>query len=434
MANPTTKRPFCNSCSKPASFCICKRLKTPIIDNPIPITILQHSQEKKHPLNSTRIALLGLKNISVVTVSDIHHQAQFLISPLKPDSNTTILGIISKNGCLPQNHLSKQGFHGPTVDKDGGFTSSFIDLQYYKNHLKSPEIDQITSFSEDGSFENGFMELHLPQDHSEKSDHQSRLEKGNGYGDSLIDHEAPRSQCEKSRVDQTAIFTNPKEPYFDQTTIRQSGGVTSSPVAQNHPNKPDFGNTTTTDNGNFIGAFTAPKNLPRMQHFDQILPTPSAKEAISSGFVVKRRQIKKLVNDDNGRDEFEEFQEFEIAIPPGSALLFPSDNAKSFAEIDFEVKHLLVLDGTWGKARRIYYENPWLKLLPHLKLDMKKESLYSEVRVQPKKGCLSTIESIVCAFKALGDNSEGLDELLEVLVSMVGDQRRCKDERLSKLA
>ena len=78
----------------------------------------------------------------------------------------------------------------------------------------------------------------------------------------------------------------------------------------------------------------------------------------------------------------------------------------------------------------MYRENPWLKLLSHLKLDPGKESLYREVRHQPKAGCLSTIESIICALKGLGNDMEGLDELLGVFESMIGDQRRCKDEKL----
>ena len=61
--------------------------------------------------------------------------------------------------------------------------------------------------------------------------------------------------------------------------------------------------------------------------------------------------------------------------------------------------------------------------LPHLKLDLGKMSLYGEVRNQPRTRCLSTIESILYALKAVGD-TDGLENLLEVFESMVGDQRR----------
>lgn len=49
---------------------------------------------------------------------------------------------------------------------------------------------------------------------------------------------------------------------------------------------------------------------------------------------------------------------------------------------------------------------------------------------QPKAQCLSTIQSIVYALKAIGENP---DDLLDVFKSMVEDQGLCKEERLSKV-
>ncbi|KAI5077292.1 hypothetical protein GOP47_0007116 [Adiantum capillus-veneris] len=128
-------------------------------------------------------------------------------------------------------------------------------------------------------------------------------------------------------------------------------------------------------------------------------------------------------------------EDLECLIPPGVALLYPSDKAvelpkllHSNTEEELEAPHhLLVLDGTWSKARRLYFENPWLHNLPHYKLSLPSPSLYEGVRKQPKPGCLSTLESIVYALKVLEpENEEGLDGLLEVFDSMVEDQRRCK--------
>lgn len=130
-------------------------------------------------------------------------------------------------------------------------------------------------------------------------------------------------------------------------------------------------------------------------------------------------------------------EELESLIPPGVALLYPSDKAIELLEPlqnlgsdnEQEMKapcHLIVLDGTWSKAKRIYFENPWLQSLPHYKLSLSSPSLYEGVRKQPKPGCLSTLESIVYALKVLEPDTEGLDGLLEVFDSMVEDQRRCK--------
>ncbi|XP_078149658.1 DTW domain-containing protein isoform X2 [Carex rostrata] len=151
--------------------------------------------------------------------------------------------------------------------------------------------------------------------------------------------------------------------------------------------------------------------------------TPIGKSLINNGFRVKKLHTKKK----NNSTEIYEIVEYDMIVPPNSVLLFPNEKSVGIDSVDFEVKNLIVLDGTWAKAQRMYHENPWLKLLPHLKLDLKMESLYSEVRHEPKSGCLSTIETIIFALKEFGEDSEGLDMILGVFESMILDQRRCKD-------
>ncbi|KAB2615669.1 hypothetical protein D8674_022257 [Pyrus ussuriensis x Pyrus communis] len=113
--------------------------------------------------------------------------------------------------------------------------------------------------------------------------------------------------------------------------------------------------------------------MPRMcedKNFDTILDIAEARNALAEGFVVQKLQ-KPL----KGSVELDECVEFEVEVPPGSVLLFPSEEV---------VNNLIVLDGTWAKAKRMHGENPWLKLLPHFKLNLDKMSLHSEVRLQPK--------------------------------------------------
>ncbi|KAH7285462.1 hypothetical protein KP509_33G029200 [Ceratopteris richardii] len=128
-------------------------------------------------------------------------------------------------------------------------------------------------------------------------------------------------------------------------------------------------------------------------------------------------------------------QDLEALIPPGVGLLFPSEKAIELSDLPLNGEnhesqvpsHLLVLDGTWSKAKRIYFENPWLKTIPHFKLSPSSPSLYEGVRKQPKSGYLSTLESIIYALKILEpDIIEGLDNLLEVFNSMLDDQRLYK--------
>ncbi|KAL3620186.1 hypothetical protein CASFOL_035098 [Castilleja foliolosa] len=308
----STKRPTCQSCSKPARICLCSRLRAPKLDNSIAIAILQHSLEKNHPLNSTRIATLGFKNVDVITISDVNFQARFFIRLL--------------NSCCTVNRPESDETH------------------HVFDEMPSKEMSDISS--------------------------------------------------KKVSNLSTAI----------DFTIEKYGDISS-----------------------FIDCTMPRDESQEILSFDQLLASDIA---VKKGFVVKKVQIKPSeVNNEN-----QEIEEFEITVLPGSVLLFPSEGSVDVGSLNFGVKNLIVLDGTWAKAKRMYNENPWLKLLPHVRLDIDKSSLYGEVRHQPKTGYLSTIESIVYTMKAVGNKNDydGLDGLLDVFESMVGDQRQCKDERLSK--
>lgn len=114
-------------------------------------------------------------------------------------------------------------------------------------------------------------------------------------------------------------------------------------------------------------------------------------------------------------------------LPPGAGLLFPSDKAidlvPELCEGNECPTHLIVLDGTWSKAKRIYFENLWLHKLQHYNLLPSEPSMYGSVRREPKIGCLSTVESIVCALKMLEPDTVGLDSLLEVFDTMIEDAK-----------
>ena len=116
-----------------------------------------------------------------------------------------------------------------------------------------------------------------------------------------------------------------------------------------------------------------------------------------------------------------------LNVPPGAGLLFPSDKAIDLVPELCEGKdcptHLIVLDGTWSKAKRIYFENLWLHKFQHYNLPLSVPSMYGSVRREPKVGCLSTVESIVFALKLLEPATVGLDSLLEVFDSMIEDAK-----------
>lgn len=348
-----SQRPVCSSCSKPIRVCLCNRIQNPGLDNSINVTIFQHSLERNHPLNSARIAKLGLKNVTLAIVSDVNFDARFAVRLMEP-------------GLKSQRMVSEEG---------DGYELGREDLIGFKRFKKCPEKKICSLIDSNGELElsndvNGFLQN--GENHFLKS--------------GSISNKEPALTIE---IGKYGVITDLTHVWLPESDCQKT--------------KPDF---------------------------EQLLGSQEALDALAKGFVVKKMQKRQL----SKHVRLQEHEEFELEVSPGSVLLFPSEKAVGIDDIDFEVKNLIVLDGTWAKAKRMYNENPWLKLLPHLKLDLDKTSLYAEVREQPKAGYLSTIESIVYALKGLGENSKELNNLLDVFESMVGDQRRCKDERLSKIS
>ncbi|GAQ78470.1 hypothetical protein KFL_000130530 [Klebsormidium nitens] len=82
---------------------------------------------------------------------------------------------------------------------------------------------------------------------------------------------------------------------------------------------------------------------------------------------------------------------------------------------------LILIDGTWSKATRVYHEHGWLHSLPQYKLPLgKRTSRYRNLRKEPKKEYLSTLESGAWALQliepALVDDIEGvLDSFGEMI-------------------
>ena len=83
-------------------------------------------------------------------------------------------------------------------------------------------------------------------------------------------------------------------------------------------------------------------------------------------------------------------------------ILFPSDNAKTWLqwqEVNTENKELnsnqpitiIIIDGTWKKAKKILLLNPWLQTLNELKIEGKTTNY--NIRKTSIPGALSTIEA-----------------------------------------
>ena len=124
-----------------------------------------------------------------------------------------------------------------------------------------------------------------------------------------------------------------------------------------------------------------------------------------------------------GRGEFVEAVE-PMPLPPGTGLLFPSPTSKSLEDtpVAEQPENLLLLDGTWAHAKKLYQRNPWLSKLPHYHLTPREPSRY-RIRREPSKESISTIEAIIVALRILEPEiNDQLDMLMALFERMIDNQ------------
>jgi DTW domain-containing protein YfiP len=108
-----------------------------------------------------------------------------------------------------------------------------------------------------------------------------------------------------------------------------------------------------------------------------------------------------------------------------AGLLFPSDNAqewdmgKSVSSGEFKLQTLIVIDGTWRKAKKIHFEHSWLQELPHILLKSFGPSQY-RIRSTKVEGGLSTLETVVQACNYISGSTEfnGILKPFQAMVDM----------------
>jgi DTW domain-containing protein YfiP len=85
---------------------------------------------------------------------------------------------------------------------------------------------------------------------------------------------------------------------------------------------------------------------------------------------------------------------------------------------------IVVLDGTWSKAKTLWWRNPWLTKLSRLTLKPTKPSIYGSLRAEPKRTYVSTLESVAAALTLCGEPPEieaSLQRVFRTLVQRVRD-------------
>ena len=116
------------------------------------------------------------------------------------------------------------------------------------------------------------------------------------------------------------------------------------------------------------------------------------------------------------------------------AVLFPDseaagDQVTKRGGVVLEPRSLdgvIVLDGTWSKAKTLWWRNPWLNKLNRMTLKPGKPSIYGRLRAEPRREYVSTLESVAAALTLCGESPEiaaHLERTFRTLVQRVRDAK-----------
>src|SRR6185312_1424105 len=92
------------------------------------------------------------------------------------------------------------------------------------------------------------------------------------------------------------------------------------------------------------------------------------------------------------------------ALDPGKEIVAlnrkgeVADNQRSILE---HIEGVVLLDGTWSQAKALWWRNPWMLKCQRVILGPKRPSAYSELRREPRRDGLSTLEAAGLLLAAL---------------------------------
>lgn len=99
-----------------------------------------------------------------------------------------------------------------------------------------------------------------------------------------------------------------------------------------------------------------------------------------------------------------------VALDKKGAVLENQDKALA------GVRGVVVFDGSWSQAKTLWWRNPWVLKARRLALNPRKKSLYGNLRREPRREALSTLEAAALAVSRL----EGKPEIETALLKDFG--------------
>lgn len=116
------------------------------------------------------------------------------------------------------------------------------------------------------------------------------------------------------------------------------------------------------------------------------------------------------------------------------AVLFPDKDHAGNRVVDRRgnaiepgaLEGIVVLDGTWSKAKTLWWRNPWLVKMNRMSLAPGKPSIYGKLRAEPRRELVSTLESVGAALTLTGESPDvqkNLERVFRTLVQRVRDAK-----------
>lgn len=144
-------------------------------------------------------------------------------------------------------------------------------------------------------------------------------------------------------------------------------------------------------------------------------------EGLEDCSIYVRRKILSLDIKDSLSDEEKELRTWlkhpkAYVLYPQYKAVTPEDLAKTSETIV-----LIVLDGTWNEAQKMYAWSPPLQKLPKIRLNLDIKSQFV-VKTQPNDKCLSTVECVAHALSTLEKNEEMVELLTKPLLALCSVQ------------
>jgi len=110
----------------------------------------------------------------------------------------------------------------------------------------------------------------------------------------------------------------------------------------------------------------------------------------------------------------------------GVALIYPGAADEASGDLT-GIGHVILIDGTWGEARKIHQRSPYLQKARRLSLKPADKSLYN-LRKNQKESGLCTAECVIEILRSTGNSAEA-EQLQERFMAFIKPPASVRGER-----